>query len=103
MTQTEKTHTECLGVDSESVCMDCQRKSTQVAGADTFIVPPVSIETGQCAQYQMGENAADKRMNAVGSNGGFINFNFLMALLVLFALAVVAGMFGGVVGGVMVR
>lgn len=59
---------ECMGIDGETVCMDCQRKDNMVDGANTFIIPPVSIETGDCGYYQMGEDRSEKRMDTVGSN-----------------------------------
>lgn len=95
---------ECLGIDGETVCMDCQRKRNMVDGANTFIIPPVSVETGECAHYQMGEDERDRRVNVVGANGntgkhyegGYINLTFLLGgiaaiLLVAFVVVNFAG------------
>lgn len=68
MGQEKLTKVECVGVEGVRACSDCARKHTKVAPSQVFIEPPLSVETGQCSFYRMGENAADKRINIIGSN-----------------------------------
>lgn len=42
---------ECLGIDRERLCQICDRKAKQVKPSDAFMIPPISIETGQCVKF----------------------------------------------------